>query len=238
MNKNHSGGMLVMLGILVWFISQNPLMAKVQNQRIFPNYTGTKAKQLTREAKLYTYPDIDSKLIKQVSCEDPIYILGSNQSWYRVRTQGVEGWIEKDQITTSKDSFIPYSRVRGEEVVAYAKQFIGTPYVWGGNDLKRGVDCSGLTQKVFEGFDIRISRLSYMQAGDGKRVAKSQLKPGDLVFFDTTGAHNGQISHVGIYAGEGMFLHADCTHGVTLSSLNSNYYTRNYVAGTRILNQG
>ena len=154
---------------------------------------------------------------------------------YRVKAKNQEGWIAKELIDAPKDSFIPYSKVLGEEIVEYGKLFIGTPYVWGGNDLKKGVDCSGLTKEIYEGFDISISRLSYTQVRDGKQISKSELRPGDLVFFDTSGVNNGQISHVGIYAGDGMFLHADSTKGVTLSSLSNSYYTRNYVTSSRIL---
>ena len=138
-------------------------------------------------------------------------------------------------LSEADECIIPYSKVLGEEIVEYGKLFIGTPYVWGGNDIRNGVDCSGLTKKVFEGFDINISRLSYTQVNDGRKVSKSELRPGDLVFFDTSGKNNGNISHVGIYAGNDLFLHADCTKGVTISSLSNAYYARNYVTGSRIL---
>ena len=160
-----------------------------------------------------------------------------NHNWYRVKAGDQEGWVSKEDVTLSDELFVPYSKVLGEEIVEYGKLFIGTPYVWGGNDLKTGVDCSGLTKKVFEGFDINISRLSYTQVNDGKVVDKSELRPGDLVFFDTNGINTGHISHVGIYAGDGLFLHADCTKGVTLSSLSNAYYQRNYVTGSRILSE-
>jgi cell wall-associated NlpC family hydrolase len=74
-----------------------------------------------------------------------------------------------------------------------------------------------------------------MQAEDGRTIPKSHLQTGDLVFFDTNGVNTGAISHVGIYVGENKFLHADSTHGVMISNLNSDYYTRNYVKSVRVL---
>ena len=220
---------LILLGTLV-----SPLYANTEKERIFPNYTGIKAETNEESISMSNYPsEYSTHMTAKV--DKAIYILGMNHNWYRVRMGGKEGWIAKDKIQIADDYIVPYSKVLGEEIVEYGKLFIGTPYVWGGNDLKNGVDCSGLTKKVFEGFDINISRLSYTQVNDGKRVAKSELRPGDLVFFDTSGENNGQISHVGIYAGNNMFLHADCTKGVTISSLANAYYAKNYVTGSRIL---
>lgn len=216
---------------LLWVV---PTFANTTKERLFPEYTGSKAQVISDKVNLRSYPSEYSDVLETINKED-IYILGANQSWYRVKVHDREGWIARELIDTNEESFIPYSKVLGEEVVEYGKQFIGTPYVWGGNDLRKGVDCSGLTQRIFAGFDINISRISYMQADDGRSVEKCELRPGDLVFFDTSGVNRGNISHVGIYAGDGMFLHADCTKGVTLSSLSNSYYMRNYVTSSRIL---
>lgn len=226
---------LFLLGIVLSFLWTIPTLAQTSKASIFPAYTGSKAQIMKEGVDLLAYPSQYSQVIGQVSTDD-LFILGSNQDWYRVRVHDQEGWLPKTDLKVNEESFIPYSRVLGEEVVAYGKLFIGTPYVWGGNDLISGVDCSGLTKQIFEGFAIHISRLSYTQVNDGQIIDKSELRPGDLVFFDTSGVNNGNISHVGIYAGNGMFLHADATHGVMLSNLQSPYYTRNYVTSSRIIN--
>lgn len=220
---------LILIGSLTY-----PIGASTTKERLFPQYTGSAAKANGTSIRMRNYPSKYSRVIDTIDRED-VYILGQNKDWYRVKAKNQEGWIAKELIDAAKDSFIPYSKVLGEEIVEYGKLFIGTPYVWGGNDLKKGVDCSGLTKEIYEGFDITISRLSYTQVSDGKQISKSELRPGDLVFFDTSGVNDGQISHVGIYAGDGMFLHADSTKGVTLSSLSNSYYTRNYVTSSRIL---
>lgn len=92
-------------------------------------------------------------------------------------------------------------------LVNYAKQFLGTPYVWGGNSLENGVDCSGLVQQVFQHFGINLPRVSYQQANAGKRVALGQLRPGDLVAWNNSSRNNG-ADHIAIYAGNGMVIEA------------------------------
>jgi cell wall-associated NlpC family hydrolase len=91
----------------------------------------------------------------------------------------------------------------GEKIVKYAKRMIGVPYVYGGSS-PHGFDCSGLTSYVYRHFHVAIARTSYGQYGDGRRVLRNRLKPGDLVFFHGLG-------HVGIYVGNGRFIHAPHT---------------------------
>lgn len=225
-----------LISMIAMSILQMPVMASTHKQNIFPSYTGLKARAKGNELTLNSYPSTYSQVKTEVE-SDTFYVLGSNNNWYRIRSGEKEGWVPKESLQIKDEAFVPYSKVLGEEIVEFGKLFIGTPYVWGGNDLQKGVDCSGLTKKVFEGFDIHISRVSRSQVNDGVRVKKSELRPGDLVFFDTSGVNTGKISHVGIYAGDGQFLHADCTRGVTLSRLSSNYYTKNYVTSSRIINE-
>jgi cell wall-associated NlpC family hydrolase len=88
----------------------------------------------------------------------------------------------------------------GAKVVTYARRMIGVPYSYGGS-TPRGFDCSGFTSYVYRHFGISVSRTSYSQFRDGIRVARSGLKPGDLVFFHGLG-------HVGLYIGHGRFIHS------------------------------
>lgn len=91
-------------------------------------------------------------------------------------------------------------------VVEYAKQFVGTPYVWGGTSPD-GFDCSGLLQYVFKDFGINLPRVSYQQANYGKRISLDKLKPGDLVSWDNSSRNNG-ADHIAIYAGNGQIIEA------------------------------
>ena len=82
-----------------------------------------------------------------------------------------------------------------DDMVSYALQFVGNPYVYGGTSLTNGTDCSGFTMGIYKNFGMSISRTSREQATDGKAIKSSELKKGDLVFY----ASGGRISHVAMY---------------------------------------
>ena len=93
---------------------------------------------------------------------------------------------------------------KGEEVVSFAKQFIGTPYVSGGNSLTSGVDCSGFVQQVYNNFGIHLQRSSADQYDcNGYEVSRNDLQPGDLVFYGY-----GSVCHVSMYIGNDQVIHA------------------------------
>lgn len=105
-------------------------------------------------------------------------------------------------------------------VVAYAKQFLGNPYKYGGTSLTDGADCSGFVMSVFSHFGISTGRSSRDQAGRGKEIDVSEVQPGDLLFY----ASGGYINHVGIYIGGGQIIHAsNPSTGICLAP--SNYRT-------------
>jgi len=107
-----------------------------------------------------------------------------------------------------------------------------TPYRWGGTSRK-GVDCSGFTQIVYKEQEIQIPRVSRQQATVGKPIDTEKLKFGDLVFFNKTG--KGEITHVGMYYGNGTFAHSSCSKGVTISKFfNNTYFWKRYVCARRI----
>lgn len=92
-------------------------------------------------------------------------------------------------------------------VLEYAREALGTPYVWGGTNLNSGVDCSGFIQSVFAKAGIELPRISYQQAQAGKRVGFNGLRPGDLIGWDNSSRNNG-ADHVAIYLGSGMIIEA------------------------------
>jgi cell wall-associated NlpC family hydrolase len=119
-----------------------------------------------------------------------------------------------------------------DKIIATAKKYIGVPYVWGG-ETPNGFDCSGYVQYVFKVHGINLNRTTETQYKHGTYVSKSNLKPGDLVFFQNT--YRAGISHVGIYIGDGKFIHASSSKGVTISNLSSSYYTSHYYGARRVL---
>jgi cell wall-associated NlpC family hydrolase len=117
-------------------------------------------------------------------------------------------------------------------VLQTAKQYQGVPYVWGGTSPS-GFDCSGFTHYVFLKNGIVIPRVAKDQYKNGTWVSKSQLKPGDLVFFST---YTPGASHVGIYLGSNKFIHASSGAGkITISDLSNSYYVKHYLGAKRII---
>ena len=122
--------------------------------------------------------------------------------------------------------------IKRDKIINMAKSFQGVPYVWGGTSPS-GFDCSGFTHYVFLKNDITIPRTSSNQYYNaGSWVQKSNLLPGDLVFFTT---YKSGPSHVGIYLGNNKFIHASSSKGVTISDLNSSYYAQRYIGAKRVL---
>lgn len=121
------------------------------------------------------------------------------------------------------------------EVLMRAIGLVGTPYVYGGNSQAGGFDCSGLVDFVFlDAAGLRLPRSTReLIELDAPSIAREDLQPGDLVFFNPGG---GPTSHIGIYVGESRFVHAPRTGGtVRLESLDSEYWTRYYTGAKRIL---
>ena len=104
------------------------------------------------------------------------------------------------------------------DVVEYAKQFLGNPYVWGGTSLTKGTDCSGFVLSVFKKYGVKLSHSSRAQANEGTKISASELLPGDLVFYANS---SGSINHVAIYIGGGQVIHAsNPKSGIKISKYN------------------
>ena len=96
------------------------------------------------------------------------------------------------------------AKTLGLQAVTFARRLIGVPYSWGGTSPRTGFDCSGFVRFVYQHFGIHLPHSSYADFDLGKRVSRQGLRPGDLVFFDGLG-------HVGMYVGNGRFIHAPHT---------------------------
>lgn len=119
----------------------------------------------------------------------------------------------------------------GNKIVATAKQYLGVPYKWGGTDPS-GFDCSGFVYYVLRCNGINVSRTQVPMYSEGTPVSKANLQPGDLVFFQNT--YKAGLSHVGIYVGDGQFIHAPSSgRVVSYADLNSDYYTAHYYGAAR-----
>lgn len=136
-------------------------------------------------------------------------------------------------LTVGTGSTFAASNTAPSKLVSVVNAVKGTPYKMGGISTV-GFDCSGFTKYVFKKFGVNISRSSAAQYKMGTAVSKSNLKEGDLVFFNTFGKG---VSHVGIYIGNGKFAHASSSKGIAVDNLNSSYYKKRYVGAKRVLSK-
>ena len=120
--------------------------------------------------------------------------------------------------------------VLDSRITQTALRYLGVPYMWGGTSFA-GVDCSGFVQAVFAKNGIELPRMADEQFSVGHRIAMQLLMPGDLVFFET---YTSGASHVGIYLGNGKFIHAS-TRGVVIDALSMNYYASRYLGARRLV---
>lgn len=141
---------------------------------------------------------------------------------------------ESNNSSTSTEVTTQPGSPSGQGVADFAKQFLTCSYVYGGTTPSEGFDCSGFTYYVFNSCGYNLSRSCSVQANSGVAVSKSELQVGDLVFFNNTS--NGSIGHVGIYIGNGQFIHAaNPSRGVVTDTINSGYYCTYYYSARRIV---
>ena len=203
-------------------------------------------------------PGTGYSVVSQAKQDQQAYIIGINDEWFKVIFGDVIGYIRSDYLALTE---IPYENrdsaksplfFRGgkstgtpvspaalkgntanlaQKIIQTGKKYIGVPYVWGGS-TPSGFDCSGFVQYVFRQHGISLPRTSAQQYGVGTAVSKAALKAGDLVFFNTSGSG---VSHLGIYLGNGEFLHASTSKGVTISLLSNSYWATRYIGAKRVL---
>lgn len=183
--------------------------------------------------------------VTTLSDKTVVSIVGIDNGWYKIKTAGgAVGYVSSDFMVTCKDSAgsrgdgttavaVSSNSSLGSQIVDYAKQFLGVPYVYGGNGPK-SFDCSGFTSYVYRHFGYTLNRTASTQLSNGTSVSKSELQPGDLVFFRYNTSY--PASHVGIYIGEGKFIHASTNkYKVQIDQLLTGHYANVYIAGRRIL---
>ena len=171
----------------------------------------------------------------QASTKKPIFFIDGKSTGVKVSADALNGNVtppqqpEQEEPSAPSVPDVPASELAAS-IIAMGKKYIGVPYKWAGTTPK-GFDCSGFTQYVYKQMGYTLKRTAAQQLTNGTSV--SNLKPGDLVFFQNT--YRAGISHVGIYIGNGQFIHASSSKGVTISNLSSSYYTSHYYGARRIL---
>ncbi len=180
-------------------------------------------------------PDTDSERLTTLSYGQVVNIIGVDNGWYKIEVGGTVGYVLSDYMLPCRDEYGARgdnnSNNIGEQIVAFAKTFLGTPYVYGGNG-PNCFDCSGFTKYVYAHFGYSINRGATQQLSNGVAISRSQLQPGDLVFF----RHNTTkpVSHVGIYIGNNQFIHASTnSYQVQINNL-AGHYSNTYVYARHI----
>ena len=157
-----------------------------------------------------------------------------------IRLPKPEGENDEEIVALAPDVNSSYAlkKWKGEDergmLVKVAKSFAGAPYRYGGDSV-RGLDCSAFVKKVYDIFEVQLPRTAREQYCAGPKVAQNDLTTGDLVFFRT----RKQVTyptHVGIYVGDGRFIHASsyCRQGVRISSLAEDYYSKRFMGAVRV----
>ena len=173
-------------------------------------------------------PSTRDAVVGSLSTGSVVELQETLDGWYQID----EGYISSDYVA-QVDASVAASSGTGSQIAQYALQYVGSPYVYGGSSPS-GFDCSGFTTYVMKHFGYSVNRTASGQMDNGTAVDRSQLQPGDLVFFNS-GNSSKRATHVGIYTGNGQFVHASTsTTGVIVSDLNSSYYSRTYVGARRL----
>ena len=209
--------------------------------------------------KVRSGPSTSYPILTTAYTGDKAYIIGINNQWFKVIFGEHIGYIRSDYVDLTE---VPYENAdssksplffRGgvstgikpsvealqestgstlaSKIIKTAKKYIGVPYKWGGTTPK-GFDCSGYVQYVFNKHGIELPRTSREQYYTGYKVSKSNLQPGDLVFFNTSGKG---VSHVGIYIGDGDFIHSASSKGIVIADLFGNNWSSYYLGARRVL---
>lgn len=179
-----------------------------------------------------------SAVLGQVPYAGRVKILWLEPEWARISYGDIEGYVSRQYLVVPSQFVELTSRgtsvsSKGQAVAEYAKQYLGTPYVYGGASPS-GFDCSGFVYYVYKQFGVTLNRVANDQMVNGTWVPFSDIQPGDIIGFKNS---SGYVNHVGIYVGNGMMIHSPQTgENVRYESVVSGNYSLRIAAVRRIFN--
>lgn len=184
-----------------------------------------------------TYGDYTGYIYKPLISETPTVTNRGNAVRQPETTEAQAPTEDEEQKTTDSANneipTVPSNSAAGDQIVSFARQYLGYRYVYGGTTPSTGFDCSGFIYYIYKSCGYSISRSLSAQANTGTAVPKSELQAGDIVFFNNTSS--GALGHVGIYIGNGTMIHAaNSKRGVVTDTINSGYYNTYYYTARRI----
>ena len=199
-------------------------------------YTSTNTKYVTATTlNVRSGAGTNYSIIGSLSKGTKVEVISTTNGWSKIKYNGSTGYVSSQYLSSSASDNSTSTSTSVSKVISYAKKLIGKPYVWGAEGPS-SFDCSGFTCYVFKNAaNINLPRVSKDQSNYGTYVKKSDLREGDLIFFDTSGENDGNVSHVGIYLGNNQFIHCSSSKGQVVISEMSSYYTKAYVNARRVL---
>ena len=191
------------------------------------------------------YPSTDEHgtILGKLSFGDAVTVTGKSNKWYRIKfsNNGVtcDAYVSREYVDTTptgNGSGSTGSTSSGSgtatDIANFAMSFVGYSYVWGGMSPSTGFDCSGLMYYVLTQYGYSMKRVANDQMTQGTAISRDNLQVGDLVFF----GYGSYANHVGMYIGNGNFVHASTpSTGVRVNSLNETYYNTRYIGARRII---
>lgn len=180
------------------------------------------------ELNVRVEPDADSEIMTGVLKGEVLEYRETLDGWIRVAIDGEEAYVAADCVALEEKLGTAFTMTELRygagvsdvrvDLVEYAKQFLGNPYVWGGTSLTNGADCSGFVLSIYKKYGYQLPHYSGSQANCGTKISFSEIQPGDLVFYNGS---NGMIGHVGIYIGNSQIIHASSPEsGIKISTYN------------------
>jgi N-acetylmuramoyl-L-alanine amidase len=186
----------------------------------------TRLGTVTASLKLRSGPSLRYRVRKVIPRRTVLKIYASSGNWYRTTYGGTTGYVYKRYVSLHTTS-TKATRVRNDAI-----RFLGVRYVWGGT-TPRGFDCSGYVQYLYKRQGVYLPRVAQQQSRVGRIVSRSNMRVGDLMYFSSTRRLN-RVTHVGIYIGNGNFIHASSVGRVVITNVNKAYYRRNLVRIRRV----
>ncbi len=179
-----------------------------------------------------TGPSLNDSVTRYLYRGDRVQVLGKEGDWYKVLLDGKTGYVYSTYVALDADK--PEASEAVSSILDLAREQLGIPYVYGGASPSTGFDCSGLVYYCFTQNGYSMNRTASGQYRQGVSVNKEDLKPGDLVFFASTGGW--YIGHVGIYLGDGEFIHASSGgRRIMINKLSETYWVKYYYGARRLI---
>lgn len=221
------------------YVKSEFLMTGKEAKEYAPQIMSRIATCTTETLRVRQEPNTECEILALMPEGEQVEVIEDQGDWIKVSVDNEEGFVSKDYVTISDElqkamtmTEVKYGQGVSDvrvDLVSYACQFVGNPYVWGGTSLTRGADCSGFTLSIFAKYGIYLPHSSAAQANCGTRISAGDAQPGDLFFYGS-GRH---ISHVAIYIGNGQIVHASSARtGIKIS----NAYYRSPICVVRLFN--